>query len=62
MESLEVVVNLVANTATQKGLSVKAKADKRQYGKGLKVTDGELKNIKLKLSEFKGNWNYTISP
>lgn len=62
MESLEVVVSLIANTTTQKGLSVKAKADKRQYEKGLKVTDEELKNIKLKPSEFKGNWNYTICP
>lgn len=62
LESLEVVVSLIANTTTQKGLSVKAKADKRQYEKGLKVTDEELKNIKLKPSEFKGNWNYTICP
>ena len=62
LESLEVVVSLIANTTTQKGLSVKAKADKRQYEKGLKVTDEQLKNIKLTPSEFKGNWNYTISP
>jgi hypothetical protein len=62
LESFEVVVNLIASTTTQKGLSVKAKADTRQSEKSLKVTDGELKNIKLKLSEFKGNWNYTISP
>lgn len=62
LESLEVVVNLIANTTTQKGLNVKARADMNEYRKGLKVTDEELKNIKLKPNGFKGNWNYTISP
>ncbi len=62
LESLEVVVNLIANTTTQKGLSVKARADKKTYEKGLKVTDEELTNIKLKRSAFRGDWNYTIEP
>lgn len=62
LESLEVIVNLIANTTTRKGLSVRAKADKKEYQKGIKVTDEELKNIKLKPSGFNGNWNYTISP
>jgi hypothetical protein len=62
LESLEVVVNLIANTTTQKGPIVKAQADKKQYEKGLKVTDGELKNVKLKRHAFRGDWNYAISP
>lgn len=62
LESLEVVVNLIANTTTQEGLSVKAQADKKQYQKGLKVTDQELKKINLKPNAFRGDWNYTISP
>ncbi len=62
MESLEVIVNLIANTTTQKGLKVKALADKRQCEKGLKVTDEELKNIKLERDTFRGDWNYKIHP
>ena len=62
LESLEVIVNLIANTTTEKGLKVKALADKKEYEKGLKVTDEELKNIKLKLDTFRGNWNYSIYP
>lgn len=62
LESLEVIVNLIANTTTQKGLKVKARADKRQYEKGLKVTDKELKEIKLEPDAFRGDWNYTIYP
>ena len=62
LESLEVVVNLIANTTTEKGLQVKAKADENQYEKGIKVLDEELKNIKLTKSAFRGDWNYTINP
>lgn len=62
LESLEVIVNLIANTTTEKGLKVKALADKRQYEKGLKVTDEEIKSIKLKIDEFRGDWNYNIYP
>ncbi len=62
LESLEVIVNLIANTTTLKGLSIKAKADKNQYEKGIKVDDEELKKINLTNKEFRGDWNYKISP
>ncbi len=62
LESLEVVVNLIARQTTEKGLHVKAKADENQYEKGIKVLDEELKNIKLTKSAFRGDWNYTINP
>ena len=62
LKSLEVIVNLIANTTTLKGLAIKAKADKNQYGKGLKVDDEELKKINLTNKEFRGDWNYKISP
>lgn len=62
LESLEVVVNLIANTTTEKGLQVKARADETQYEKGIKVLDKELENINLTKSSFRGDWNYTINP
>ena len=62
LESLEVIVNLIANTTTQKGLKVRAKADKKIYEKGIKVADEDLKNIKLTANSFRGDWNYKISP
>ena len=62
LESLEVIVNLIANTTTQKGLKVKALADRSQYEKGLKVTEKELKSIKLERDTFRGDWNYKIHP
>lgn len=62
LESLEVIVNLIANTTTQKGLTIKAKADENQYEKGLKVDDETLENIHLTKKEFRGDWNYKINP
>ncbi len=62
LESLEVIVNLIANTTTQKGLIVRAEADKRIYEKGIKVADADLENIKLTINNFRGDWNYEISP
>lgn len=60
--SLEIIVNLIANTTTSKGLKINAKADQNQYEKGIKITDEELKEINLTNNDFKGNWNYKITP
>jgi len=60
--SLEVIVNLIANTTTKKGLTVNAKEDKTQYEKGIKITDQQMENINLIQSDFRGEWNYKISP
>jgi len=62
LTSIEVVVNLIANTTTEKGLAVKAQKDANQYAKSIKMTDAELESIKLKRNEFRRDWNYTISP
>jgi hypothetical protein len=40
----------------------KGRADRNQYEKGLKVADEELKKINLTNKEFRGDWNYKISP
>ena len=58
----EVVVNLIANTTTGKGLKVKCSLDENEYPKGKKVTESELANILLEKAEFRGDWNYKIIP
>ncbi len=60
--SLEVIVNLIANTSTQKGLIVKANADMKEYEKGIKVLDEEFEKIKIEKNPFRGDWNYKINP
>ena len=59
--SLETIVNLIANTTTEKGLKIRAMKDTNIYQKGIKVTDGEMKKINLKQDDFKGKWNYVIT-
>ena len=62
LESLEVIVSLIANTTTQKGLTIKAKADKNEYEKELKADDEVFDKINLTNKEFRGDWNYKIDP
>jgi len=56
------VVNLIANTKTKKGLSIKARLDENIYKKGRKISDKELSLINLVKDEFHGEWNYHVKP
>jgi hypothetical protein len=62
LTSLEVAVNLIANTRTAKGLRIEADIDLASYEKGIEVSDEELAQVRLKPDEFHGEWNYTILP
>ena len=56
----EVVLNLIGNTKTKKGLSVTAVLDENNYETGIKVTDEELAKVNLIGDDFHPEWNYTI--
>lgn len=60
--SHEVVVQLIGNTRTTKGLRIEAQLDYREYQKGKKVTNEDFNRIAITKNEFRGEWNYTISP
>ncbi len=60
--SHEVIVNLIASTATQQGLAIQAELDTGEYPTGIKVTNEELARVKIKPNQFHGEWNYAISP
>jgi transposase len=60
--SHEVIINLIANTSTEKGLKIQAELDAGTYPTGIKVTDEELAEVNLKRDEFHGEWNYSILP
>lgn len=62
LESHEVVVNLISNTTTAKGLRIQAALDWGNYPKGIKVSDEELAQLCLEKDRFHGDWNYTILP
>jgi Rhodopirellula transposase DDE domain len=60
--SHEVIIKLIANTATQTGLRIRAELDVGTYPTGIKVSDEELAAINLKRDRFHGEWNYSILP
>ena len=60
LTSHDVIVQLIANTTTKKGLRIRAALDSAIYPIGLKVSDKEMKAINLNRDEFYGEWNYSI--
>jgi hypothetical protein len=61
--SHEVIVNLIANTTTQTGLTIQAELDLGQYPTGIKVTGEQMANVNVHSAPFHGNdWNYIIKP
>jgi len=60
--SHEVMLNLIANTKTKTGLSVRTELDPREYPKGIKITDADFASINLVRDDFHGDWNYSIYP
>lgn len=62
LRSLEIVVNLIGNTTTRSGLSIKAELDTAAYPTGIEVSDKELAAVRLRAARFHGDWNYSISP
>jgi len=57
-----VIVNLIASTTTQTGLTVRAALDPRSYETGIEVTAKELEQLSLTRATFHGDWNYSIQP
>jgi len=62
LESLQVIVDLIASTTTTSGLKVYARLDPGEYEKGIKVTDAELAAVNIARHDFHPDWNYTIHP
>ena len=62
LTSIEVIVNLIANTTTKNGLKVQAKKDENSYAKGIKISNEELAKVNIERNLFRGEWNYVISP
>lgn len=56
------ILNLIGSTTTKGGLKVTCRLDTRQYPKGVKVADEQMKSILIVPDVFHGDWNYTINP
>jgi hypothetical protein len=62
LRSFQTIVSLIAATTTATGLKVHAELNTESYQAGIKVSDQELAQIKIKRDKFHGDWNYEIQP
>jgi hypothetical protein len=62
LDSLAVIVNLIARTTTKAGLQVEASLDYGAYETGIEVSDEEMLALRIRPQKFHGEWNYIIIP
>jgi transposase len=62
LRSFQTIVSLIAATATKTGLKVHAELNTETYQAGIKVSDQELAQVKIRRDRFHGDWNYEIQP
>ena len=60
--SHQVIIQLIANTTTDTGLTVACRLDDNTYEKGIKVSDAEMAALNIQPANFHGEWNYTFTP
>ncbi|HNC01615.1 MAG TPA: ISAzo13 family transposase [Leptospiraceae bacterium] len=60
--SREAIVQLIGNTTTTTGLTIKSQIDYRKYEKGKEVSDRDFESIGIVPDKFHGEWNYRIEP
>lgn len=57
-----VIIQLIASTTTDTGLTVACQLDDAVYEKGIKISDVEMASLNVTPASFHGEWNYTIAP
>jgi len=62
LTTVEVIVNLIANTTTLSGLKIKASKSDKIYKCGQKVSDDEMLALRILKADFHPEWNYAIKP
>lgn len=60
--SYEAIVQLIGNTRTAKGLTIRCELDEGVYERGIRVSDEDLARLYIERDDFHGEWNYTIWP
>ena len=60
--SYQTIVQLIAATTTDNGLTVRSEVDTNTYPKGVKITDAQSNTINIHRHDLHGEWNYTIKP
>lgn len=62
LDSYETILKHLRTTSTTTGLRVTARLVRKQYKKGVKITDAQMRELGLAKAEFLPQWNYSLSP
>lgn len=62
LKSYETMINYIRTTKTSTGLQVNAFLLKKEYEKGVKISDSQMSNLLLEKHDTFPKWNYTIKP
>lgn len=62
LTDIATIVELIASTTTETGLTVQATYDPGWYQRGIKITNNQMAQIPLHPHHWHGEWNYTITP
>ena len=62
LRSFEIAVECIRSTSTGKGLKVHAVLNDKEYQKGIKVSDSQMKEINLIRHNELPQWNYSLVP
>jgi hypothetical protein len=58
----ETVLKFIRTTKTSTGLQIRAVLHTKQYKKGIRIDDDQMKEINFRHYIQRPNWNYSISP
>jgi transposase len=61
LTSYRTIIELIAATTTETGLTIRAQRDPEWYPTGVKISDAELAALPLRRHDFHGDWNYTLA-
>jgi alpha-ketoglutarate-dependent taurine dioxygenase len=59
---MRTIVELIAATTTQTGLTVTADYDPTWYPTGAKITNAQMNALPITRHDWHGDWNYTLTP
>ena len=62
LTDIATIIELIASTTTQTGLTVQAAYDPNWYQRGIKITNTQMEQLPLCPHHWHGEWNYTITP
>ena len=61
LTDIRTIIELIAATTTDSGLTVQAAYDPNWYQKGVKITDRQMAELPLHPHHWHGQWNYTLT-